>query len=79
MPEGIFLCLCPDLASINDLDKDGNTKLARFDTSNCRIFVFFNLSENKQRVEHFEIRDQQGELIKTKEKIQHCYKNFGLA
>ena len=61
------------------LREDGNTKLARFDTSNCRIFVFFNLSENKQRVEHFEIRDQQGELIKTKEKIQHCYKNFGLA
>ena len=30
MPEGIFLCLCPDVASINYLDKDGNTKLGIF-------------------------------------------------
>ena len=30
LPEGIFLCLCPDVASINDLDKDGNTKLGIF-------------------------------------------------
>ena len=30
VPEGIFLCLCPDVASINDLDKDGNTKLGIF-------------------------------------------------
>ena len=30
VPEGIFLCLCPDVASINDLDNDGNTKLGIF-------------------------------------------------
>ena len=30
VPEGIFLCLNPDVASINDLDKDGNTKLGIF-------------------------------------------------
>ena len=30
VPEGIFLCLCADVASINDLDKDGNTKLGIF-------------------------------------------------
>jgi len=30
VPEGIFLCLCPDATSINDLDKDGNTKLGIF-------------------------------------------------
>ena len=30
VPEGIFLCLCPDVSSIIDLDKDGNTKLGIF-------------------------------------------------
>ena len=30
VPEGIFLCLSPDVAPLNDLDKDGNTELGIF-------------------------------------------------
>ena len=55
---------------------DGNTNIVRFDEGFCRLFLFFNSNNKNSKVEHFEIRDQEGNLIKTKEKIQACYDNF---
>tara|TARA_B100000965_G_C18981204_1_gene494125 strand:- start:24 stop:500 length:477 start_codon:yes stop_codon:yes gene_type:complete len=58
---------------------DGNTTLVRFDEKTCRLFLFFNSNKLNAKVEHFEIRDQTGNLVKTKEKIQVCYDNFNLS
>ena len=57
---------------------DGNTKTVRFDKNSCRLFLFFNSNNSLQKVEHFEIRDIQGNLINSKERIQDCYKYFNL-
>ena len=57
---------------------DGNITIVRFDKKTCRLFMFFNSSTKNSKVEYFEMRDQQGNLIKTKEKIQVCYNNFKL-
>ena len=55
---------------------DGNVQTVRFDTNKCRLFLFFNLNVNFSRVLHFEIRDNKGNLINTKAKIQECYKDL---
>ena len=57
---------------------DGNTKTVRFDKNSCRLFLFFNSNKSPPKVEHFEIRDIQGNLINSKERIQDCYKYFNL-
>ena len=57
---------------------DGKTKMTRFDTNNCRLFLFFNNQINNPKVKHFEIRDKKGNIINEKDKIQNCYKNFNL-
>ena len=57
---------------------DGNTKTVRFDKNSCRLFLFFNSNKSPLKVEHFEIRDIQGNLINSKERIQDCYKYFNL-
>ena len=57
---------------------DGETKMTRFDTNNCRLFLFFNNKLDNPQVKHFEIRDTKGNIINDKEKIQNCYKNFNL-
>ncbi|MDC0057483.1 hypothetical protein OAJ74_04930, partial [Alphaproteobacteria bacterium] len=67
-----------DLGDPSLLRNDGGTQMARFDTLSCRLFFFFNSSQNLPRVEHFEIRDIKGSLIDRKELIQNCYKKFNL-
>ena len=57
---------------------DGNTHTVRFDNNFCKIFLFFNNSEKKPKVQYFEIRNNLGELIQTKKQIEVCYKEFGL-
>ena len=57
---------------------DGNTKTVRFNNSSCRLFLFFNSNKSHSKVEYFEIRDIQGNLIINKERIQDCYKYFNL-
>lgn len=54
--------------------EDGNTKTARFDTTSCRLFVYFNNSINNEIVEYYEIRDKNGDLIDKKENINQCFK-----
>ncbi len=56
--------------------EDGNTKTVRFDASNCRLFVYFNLEVKKPKAEYYEIRDTKGELIDEKEKINKCFKEI---
>ena len=57
---------------------DGDVQTARFDTNTCRFFLFFNSNVDFSHVKHFEIRDNKGNLINTKEKIQECYKDLNL-
>jgi len=57
---------------------DGNTQIIRFDINSCKLFLFFNSNTNTPKVEYFEIRDEIGNLISSKEKIQECYKDYNL-
>lgn len=57
---------------------DGNIQILRFDANNCRMFLFFNTTDNPAIVKHFEIRDGFGTLINVKKKIQECYKDLNL-
>ena len=56
--------------------EDGNTKTVRFNTSSCRLFVYFNLKVDKPKAEYYEIRNTIGELIDKKEKINKCFKEI---
>tara|TARA_Y100000590_G_C15695361_1_gene1004934 strand:- start:1239 stop:1736 length:498 start_codon:yes stop_codon:yes gene_type:complete len=53
--------------------EDGNTKTVRYDTSSCRLFLYFNKSMKKEIVEHYEIRNINGDLIDKKENINRCF------
>ena len=55
---------------------DGSVHMMRYDSSSCRLFIFFNLNSNIKRVEYFEFRDSLGELINTKQSIEECYKEY---
>ena len=57
---------------------DGAVYTLRYDSDNCRLFLFFKQGMKNKRVEYFEMRDQTGKLIKDKISIQNCYKNFDL-
>ncbi len=58
---------------------DGNTQTMRYDNEMCRLFLFFNSTIPIPQVEYFEMRDEKGNLIKEKEKIENCYKKFDLS
>jgi hypothetical protein len=57
---------------------DGNIQIFRFDENNCRLFLFFKTKTNPITVKHSELRNNYGDLINVKEKIQECYKDLGL-
>ena len=56
--------------------KDGKTQTVRFDTSNCRFFVYFDSTIKKPRSEYFEIRNLNGNLIDKKNSIKKCFKEI---
>ena len=58
---------------------DGSVHMMRYDSSSCRLFIFFNINSNIKRVEYFEFRDSLGELINTKNSIEECYKEYNFA
>ena len=58
---------------------DGSVHMMRYDSSSCRLFMFFNINSNIKRVEYFEFRDSLGELINTKNSIEECYKEYEFA
>ena len=60
------------------LRSDGNVQTLRYDSSSCRLFLFFNLNSNIKRVEHFEFRDNLGELLNTKQSLENCYREYKL-
>jgi len=57
---------------------DGLVQTLRYDSISCRLFLFFNLSSNDKRVEHFEFRDYLGELLNTKRSLESCYREYKL-
>ena len=57
---------------------DGVVQTLRYDSVSCRLFLFFNLSANIKRVEHFEFRDYLGELLSTKKSLETCYQEYKL-
>ena len=57
---------------------DGIVYTMRYDSSSCRLFLFFRLNSNTKRVEHFEFRDSFGDLLDTKNSLEVCYKEYSL-
>ena len=57
---------------------DGIVHTLRYDSANCRLFLFFNTTANISRVEHFEFRDSFGELLNTKQSLETCYREYKL-
>ena len=55
---------------------DGNTKTTRFDTVNCRLFIYFNTKDKVMKSQYYEIRNINGYLIEKKEKIKKCYQEL---
>ena len=51
---------------------DGNTKTLRYDTRDCRIFIFFNLNNKNSKAEYYEIRNLIGSLIEKDDDIKNC-------
>ena len=56
--------------------KDGKTITARFDSINCRLFIFMNSTLNIPRIEYYELRNVEGELIDNKKDIELCFKEI---
>ena len=59
--------------------KDGNTQTARFDSNNCRIFVYYKLNIVEPRAEHYEIRNIKGSFIKSKKNINKCFEEIKIS
>jgi len=57
---------------------DGSVYTLRYDSNNCRMFLFFNQEANIKRVEYFELRNDKAELLNSKDSLEGCYKEFGL-
>ena len=55
---------------------DGNTKTTRFDTVNCRLFIYFNIKDKVMKSQYYEIRNINGSLVEKKEKIKKCYQEL---
>ena len=58
--------------------EDGNTYLLRYDSKNCRLFLFFDLQIINKKVEYFELRNTKGILLKSRQSIEECYREFKL-
>ena len=57
---------------------DGSVYTLRYNSNNCRLFLFFNQDTNIKRVEYFELRNNKAELLNSKDSLEGCYKEFGL-
>ncbi len=61
----------PDL-----IREDGNTKTVRFDTSSCRLFLYFSLTTDMSKVEYYEIRDTKGNLVDKSKELEKCFQQM---
>ena len=57
---------------------DGSVYTLRYDSDNCRLFLFFNEKIKSKSVEYFEIRNKKAELLNSRKKLEDCYKEFDL-
>ena len=57
---------------------DGAVQTLRYDSTSCRLFLFFNMNTNVKRVEYFEFRDYLGDLLNTKQSLENCYREYKL-
>jgi hypothetical protein len=57
---------------------DGSVYTLRFDSDNCRLFLFFNQKEKIKRVEYFELRNVKAGLLNSKKSLEKCYREFKL-
>ncbi len=57
---------------------DGSVYTLRYDSENCRLFLFFNKSPTNKRVEYFELRDDMTYLLNSKQSLEQCYREFNL-
>ena len=57
---------------------DGSVYTLRYDSDNCRLFLFFNESSTNKRVEYFELRDSGAGLLNSKQSLEQCYREFKL-
>lgn len=61
----------PDL-----IREDRQTTTIRYDTESCRIFLFMNKMIKKSRVEYYELRNEEGELIDRQKDIEECFEEI---
>ena len=57
---------------------DGSVYTLRYDSINCRLFLFFNKDASIKRVEYFELRNNKAELLSSEKSIEQCYKELKL-
>ena len=57
---------------------DGSVYTLRYDSYNCRLFLFFNKSSSNKRVEYFELRGGKTDLLNSKQALEQCYREFKL-
>jgi len=55
---------------------DGSVYTLRYDSDNCRLFLFFNESPTNKRVEYLELRDSGAGLLNSKQSLEQCYREF---
>jgi hypothetical protein len=57
---------------------DGLVYTLRYDSINCRLFLFFNQEVKNKRVEYFELRNKKAVLINSKNLLEKCYRELNL-
>ena len=57
---------------------DGAVYTLRYDSINCRLFLFFNQEVKNKRVEYFELRNKKAVLINSKNLLEKCYRELNL-
>ena len=60
----------------NLIRKDGKTTTIRFDSNNCRLFVFLKTTTKTSKAEYYELRNVKGKLIENKRDIEACFKEI---
>ena len=57
---------------------DGVVYTMRYNSDNCRLFLFFNKNIGNKRVEYFELRNAKAALLNSKQSLEQCYREFNL-
>ena len=57
---------------------DGSVYTLRYDSANCRLFLFFNKDVSIKRVEYFELRNNNAELLSSEKSMEQCYTELKL-